>query len=54
MTCFFNAFGYLFAMVLEMVFDGFGHVFCFRYGLWIIMVYGYGFDIVFGYNFGYF
>ena len=40
MTCFFNAFGYLFAMVLEMVFDGFGHVFVFdmvvdNYGLWI-------------------
>lgn len=31
MTCFFNAFGYLFAMVLEIVFHGFGHVFCFRY-----------------------
>ena len=37
---FFNAFGYLFAMVLEIVFDGFGHVFVFdmvvdNYGLWI-------------------
>ena len=40
MTCFFNAFGYLFAMVLEMVFDGFGHVLFsiwlwINYGLWI-------------------